>query len=260
MSVGQQLVPTQQSAGERTYGVLRALIRLGHGPHQPREIVEVCGLPRRLVYRRLQQLIEAGLVRRSPGLYGHYELVPLALQINRGQSLIAPVSGAAEVQNVLESIHAETGEVVMFHAFLSLGATRVCTDLVGESLALRRAVLRDPAGASALREAPLKADAPGRVILAHLAGPDADQPEFEMIRQTGVARSAAPLPGWNWVSAAVPPRSGTTPEAVSPIIGAVSLLAPANSPRKVSYGRLLREAIQSLGPASPQRHLELVCA
>ncbi|MEW2493905.1 helix-turn-helix domain-containing protein [Streptomyces nodosus] len=259
MSVG-QLASSQHSAVERTYGVLRALIRLGHGPHQPRDIVEVCGLPRRLVYRRLQQLIEAGLVRRSPGLYGHYELVPLALHIHRGQSLIAPVSGTAEVQSVLESLHTETGEVVMFHAFLSLGATRVCTDLVGESLALRRAVLRDPAGAAALREAPLQSDAPGRVILAHMAGPDADQPEFEMIRQSGVARSAAPLPGWNWVSAAVPPQSGTTPEAVSPIIGAVSLLVPAKSPRNVSYGRLLREAIHSLGPVSPQRHLELVCA
>ncbi|MGW2421334.1 helix-turn-helix domain-containing protein [Streptomyces sp. NPDC001709] len=259
MSVG-QLASSQHSAVERTYGVLRAMIRLGHGPHQPRDIVEVCGLPRRLVYRRLQQLIEAGLVRRSPGLYGHYELVPLALHIHRGQSLIAPVSGAAEVQSVLESLHAETGEVVMFHAFLSLGATRVCTDLVGESLALRRAVLRDPAGASALREAPLHSDAPGRVILAHMAGPDADQPEFKVIRQTGIARSAAPLPGWNWVSAAVPPQSGTTPEAVSPISGAVSLLVPANSPRNVSYGRLLREAIQSLGPVSPQSHLELVCA
>ncbi|MGX5183432.1 helix-turn-helix domain-containing protein [Streptomyces avermitilis] len=259
MSVG-QLASSHHSAVERTYGVLRALIRLGHGPHQPRDIVEVCGLPRRLVYRRLQQLIEAGLVRRSPGLYGHYELVPLALHIHRGQSLIAPVSGTAEVQSVLESLHTETGEVVMFHAFLSLGATRVCTDLVGESLALRRAVLRDPAGAAALREAPLQSDAPGRVILAHMAGPDAGQPEFEMIRQSGVARSAAPLPGWNWVSAAVPPQSGTTPEAVSPIIGAASLLVPAKSPRNVSYGRLLREAIHSLGPVSPQRHLELVCA
>ncbi|MGW2654362.1 helix-turn-helix domain-containing protein [Streptomyces sp. NPDC001478] len=259
MSVG-QLVSSQHSAVERTYGVLRALIRLGHGPHQPRDIVEVCGLPRRLVYRRLQQLIEAGLVRRSPGLYGHYELVPLALQVHSGQSLIAPVAGATEVQSVLESLHEATGEVVTFHAFLSLGATRVCTDLVGESPALRRAVLRDPAGASALREAPLESDAPGRVILAHMAGLDSNQADLRMIRQTGVARSAAPLPDWNWVSAAVPPQSGTAPEAVSPVIGAVSLLVPANSPRNVSYGRLLRKATLPLAPAFPQRPLELVCA
>lgn len=259
MSVS-QLGTSPQSAVERTYGVLRALIRLGHGPHQPRDIVEVCGLPRRLVYRRLQQLIEADLVRRSPGLYGHYELVPFALQIHRGQSLIASVASTSVVQDVLESLHAETGEVAAFHAFLSLGATRVCTDIVGESLALRRSVLRDPHGASVLREAPLVADAPGRVILAYMAGPDADQPELRMIRQTGVARSTAPLQGWNWVSAAIPPRSGTTPEAVSPIVGAVSLLVPANCPRNVSYGRFLREATQRLTPAAPQSHLELVCA
>jgi DNA-binding IclR family transcriptional regulator len=259
MATGQAAV-TVATAADRTYGVLNAMLRLGYGPHPPKDIIAESRLPRRLVYRRLQQLIETGLIRRSPGLYGHYELTPLTWEYQQGLSLIHPVAGAADLRDLVAALHEATGEITMFHAFLSLGASRVSIAMAGESLALRRALVHHRDSAERIREAPLQADAPGRAILAHMPGPRSNSPDLKLIRQTGMARSTAPLSGWTWLSVPVTSRPAT--DMLHGVAGSVSLLLPHTShgSQAVRHARVLRETVTTWLSRPHELPAEPACA
>lgn len=215
----------------RSYQVFKAMLGMGPGPHAMRKIVEESGLPRGAVRRRLDAMREAGLCSPSPGRPGHHELTTAVLKADRQRLLHALPGIQLRSRRYLTALQEQTGQVVFMHGHMLLESpVRLCVEyFCDERPDFARELAAHPTAAGRLRQAPLAADAPGLVILAHLDDTIPLSGQLQTIRTLGYATSDSSLPGWSFVSVpvrAVPGSIGL--EGLvggTRVVGAVSLLA-----------------------------------
>ncbi|MFJ1874233.1 IclR family transcriptional regulator [Streptomyces chartreusis] len=215
----------------RSYHVFKTLLEMGPGPHPMRRIVERTGLPRGVVRRRLNAMREAGLCCPTPEFPGHHELTTAVLGADSQHLLHALPGVQSRSRQYLSALQQQTGQIVFMHGHMLLDSpVRLCVECRGDSRPdFARDLAAHPTAAGRLRQAPLAADAPGLVILAHLDDNVSLSSQLRTIRALGYAISGSPLPGWSFVS--VPVHAG--PEIVglegllggARVVGAVSLLA-----------------------------------
>ncbi|WP_331726119.1 hypothetical protein [Streptomyces sp. NBC_00470] len=240
----------QRRERDRTNAVLHALLQLGPGPHKFRTITARTAMDEREVQRRLRQLLDAQLCTRPQ--YGYWEIRPLPPAGPDTAGLVHPsATPLLDVNHLLERLHSRTQQVVLLHTYSPVTSERLCIAVAGaDDVRLRRELAISPGAVDLLRQAPLDSDAPGRAMLANLAGHDV--PLREDLRRIWVSQAAvseAPLPGWMLVSVPVRrlPGAPAVPGAEPRVVAAISVMAPDYAPGAplIAYGRLLRNEVQA---------------
>lgn len=242
--------PQQHHGRDRTFAVLHALLQLGPGHHKFGTIAERSGLSISEAHRRLQQLIDAGLCHRPS--HGNYELRSTTAGITGAPGLVFPTATPLpEVAPLLDGLHRRTQQVVLLHTYFPLSGERLCIGAAGDyDPGFRQELAHTPQAIDVLRQAPLGADAPGLTILANLTDHSVPMREdLRRIRNTQLARTRSPLPGWTLVSVPIRrlPGAPAFPGAEPRVVAAVSILTPepSNGGHHVAYGRLLRSAVHA---------------
>ncbi|MFD9562224.1 hypothetical protein [Streptomyces sp. NPDC059994] len=222
-------LPAPEAA--RSYRVFKAMLELGPGPQPMSRIVHRTGMDRGVVRRRLAAMREAGLCALSPGSPGHYELTTAVLGTDEARLLHAVPGVQARSRRYLAALQQQTGQIVFLHGLMLLDSpVRLCVEYCSGARAdFTEELAAHPTAAGRLRQAPLAADAPGLVMLAHLDETVALSGQLQQIRSRGYVSSPSALPGWDFVSVpvhAVPGMPGL--EGLlggARLVGAVSLMA-----------------------------------
>ncbi|MCX4681597.1 hypothetical protein OG413_41075 [Streptomyces sp. NBC_01433] len=230
--------------------MLHALLQLGPGPHKSGEITARTTMAEDEVRRRLLQLFRAKVCYRPR--FGYWELRPTPARPTDTPGLVHPsTTPLLDAALLLDDIHSRTEQAVLLHTYSPVTGERLCIAAAGaHDLRLRRELAFTPGAVDRLRQAPLDSDAPGLVMLAHLAGHDTPlREDLRQIRSAQVALTQSPLPGWILVSVPVRrlPGAPATPGAEPRVVAAVSILAPdhAQGDPLIAYGRLMSNTVQA---------------
>ncbi|MEU5426321.1 helix-turn-helix domain-containing protein [Streptomyces olivoreticuli] len=224
-----------KTAADRAFRILRALDTLGPGAHSLDTLTRLTGLARSTAHRILQSAVREGAVLQSG--YGRYRLA---------QSFATPADGPfpnlplslARVRFELAELRKRAGQASFLHVPVMLRPPlRVALSHDQEQGGDFETVMRSSDRAYLLFRAPLRADAAGLVLLAHLPGAFPADPVLERIRVLGHARTPSALAGWDLVAA--PVRRGTV------CVAAVSLLVR----RPEEPGQRKREALEVMRAA-----------
>ncbi|MFH9677575.1 hypothetical protein ACH4L5_35660 [Streptomyces sp. NPDC017405] len=240
----------QRKERDRTNAVLHALLQLGPGPHKSSEITARTAMDEDEVRRRLLQLFKAKICDRPR--FGYWELRPAPAASTGFPGLVHPgTTPLLDTALLLDGLHSRTEQAVLLHTYSPVTGERLCIAASGaHDGRLHSELASAPRAVDRLRQAPLDTDAPGLVMLAHLAGHDTPlREDLRQIRMHQVALTQAPLAGWILVSVPVRrlPGAPVIPGAEPRVVAAVSILAPdhAHGDPLVAYGRLMRGAVKA---------------
>ncbi|BCJ67356.1 hypothetical protein GCM10009779_05750 [Polymorphospora rubra] len=242
MTMGLEVTRT---SNDRVFELLDALASLGPGPHRLRDVAAQARLGPSTAHRILAAAIRAGtvtkaqrgrysLIRRDQGAAAQEPTVPVSL----------PLALSRRIRLGLAALQESTGQPVLLYVPLILDPPmRYCLayfapehdELLSDA---ERLLATDMVFC-----APLTVDAPGRLILAHMAGPT--RPGGRARGGTGHTYGPSPVAGWHTL--AVPLRR------YGQIAGAICVTARAgwlDQHRDQTLDRLLRLTVE-LGDESP---------
>ncbi len=231
---------------------------LPDGPHPLREVSQLSGMTPSTTCRVLAAGVSEGVFYKGGG--GTYGLIDAQTDSTSRTQLQPLHQLSADVHRVLATLHHRTKRVALLHTAVLLGdePLRKCVGIRESSSDTFSRMLRsDSAATSDLDAAPLQADAPGQVVLAHLKEGQPLNRRMPRIRLDApllqpylrlsdglYARTRAPVSGWDLISAVV--WRGQIPS------GSVSLAIQSNQPatEERDYASMLMHVASRLSTLS----------
>jgi hypothetical protein len=205
VTISAELVRTST---DRVFELLDALASLGPGPHRLRDVAARARLGPSTAHRILQAAIRAGTVSKEQrGQYALAERPDPAPAPQPPAAMGQPLAVSRRIRLGLAGLQRATGQPVLLYVPLILDPPmRYCLayfapehdELISDA---ERLLATDMVFC-----APLTADAPGRLILAHMTAqtPGGADPRARALAGAGHATGPSPVAGWD--SLAVPLR------------------------------------------------------